>query len=132
MNAGTLKCCGVNRVQLIVNGVDPVMVKELDMEGKLLDFDLLSRMDAIKSLNGFRINRTGEVCSTSSDVPAVVALNIDEIDFSIDFDRHKYVNIMEVDTRSIGRLLKGKEYPSISFLEEEKRLKVYAIVLDNG
>lgn len=75
-DAETLSC-GVDRVQLIVNGVDPVMVKELVVEGKLLDFDLLSRMDAIKSLDGVRINRIGEVCSTTSDVPAFVALNID-------------------------------------------------------
>lgn len=51
-----------------MNGVDPVMVKELVMEGKRLDFDLLSRMDAFKSLDGVRINRTGEVCSTTSEM----------------------------------------------------------------
>lgn len=37
----TLKCCGVGRLQLRVNNVDPVTVKVLVVEEKLLDFEFL-------------------------------------------------------------------------------------------
>lgn len=39
------------------------------VDGKLLDFDLLVGIDAIKSLGCVRINQTGEVYFTTDDVP---------------------------------------------------------------
>lgn len=70
----TLRCCGVGRVQLSVNGVDLVTVKLLVIEGKLLDFNLLLGMDNIKALGGVHINWTGEVCFTI-DVPVCSTQN---------------------------------------------------------
>lgn len=49
-----------------VKGVDPVMVKVLVVDGKLLEFDLLLRMNAIKVLSRVHINDTGELTSPIS------------------------------------------------------------------
>lgn len=51
-----LRYCGIGRVQLGVNGVDPVTVKVLVVKRKLLDFNLLLGMDTIKSVSRICIN----------------------------------------------------------------------------
>lgn len=72
----TLRWCGV---QLRLNG----KVEVLEVKGKLLDFDFLLVMDAIKSLGEVYINQTSEVRFTTDDVPVCTALKIDEPDFSM-------------------------------------------------
>lgn len=49
MDGKTLRCCGVDRIQL---GVNPVTIKVLVVKEKLLDIKLLLALDAIRSLGG--------------------------------------------------------------------------------
>ena len=54
-------CCGVSIVHISVGNGPPVAIQALVMDGELLGYDLLLRMDSITQLGGITVNGTGNI-----------------------------------------------------------------------
>lgn len=59
----------------------------LVLNGNLIDFEQLLPRDTINSVDGVCINRTGNVCFITDEVPPCESPKIDGSDFYIDFER---------------------------------------------
>ena len=82
----TLTCRRYCKIKLCFEQARPVIVEVLDVDERLLGFDLLQGIDAIKELGGLHLTESGEASFGNPNKCA--AISIEETDFSTTFDRN--------------------------------------------
>ena len=80
----TLNCRGYGKIKVEVGRVLAVDIEALIVD-KLLGFDLLLGIDAIKLLGGVYLTESGE--AHFGGLNRCAAISIDELDFSVTYDR---------------------------------------------
>lgn len=97
----THKCLRISNVKLIMGNRNPFLVKVLITERKLSEFNFLLGPNTITELSVVQITQSENVCFPRDDVPVYVAIKVNDINFSAEFDQNKNIWI------ALGKWLDG-------------------------
>ena len=79
-------CCGDGMVTVSTEEGSSAKISVLVVHGKLLGFDLLSRINTIKALGGMVVGPIGSVQLGNKEIVKCAAISINEPDFTTTFN----------------------------------------------
>ena len=86
-------CCSIGMVAVSMEEGSLIKIRVLVVQGKLLGFDLLLGIDAIKAFGSIAVRLTGQIQISDRQVAKCAAITIYESDFTATFDHQSWAGL---------------------------------------